>query len=83
MRATSLIAALIAAATLSVGAGAHAEGQIRIAQQFGIGYLILDVVQDQKLIEKYGKQQGVDIKVEWNSISAATCYKPPPRWPCL
>lgn len=74
MRATSrtLIAAAIAAVALSVSAGAHAEGQIRIAQQFGIGYLILDVVQDQKLIEKYGKQQGVDIKVEWNSISGAT-----------
>ena len=72
MRATSLIAAAVAAVTLGFSAGAHAEGQIRIAQQFGIGYLILDVVQDQKLIEKYGKQQGVDIKVEWNSISGAT-----------
>ena len=72
MRATSLIAAAVAAVTLAVSAGAHAEGQIRIAQQFGIGYLILDVVQDQKLIEKYGKQQGIDIKVEWNSISGAT-----------
>ena len=72
MRATSLIAAAVAAVALSISAGAHAEGQIRIAQQFGIGYLILDVVQDQKLIEKYGKQQGVDIKVEWNSISGAT-----------
>ena len=35
---------------LSLSSAAHAEGQIRIAQQFGIGYLILDVVQDQKLI---------------------------------
>ncbi len=70
MRATSFIAAAVVA--FSVNVGAHAEGQIRIAQQFGIGYLILDVVQDQKLIEKYGKQQGVDIKVEWNSISGAT-----------
>jgi NitT/TauT family transport system substrate-binding protein len=32
-----------------------AEGRISIAEQFGIGYLILDVVQDQKLIEKHGK----------------------------
>ena len=69
MRFASLIAI---AAALSLSTGAHAEGQIRIAQQFGIGYLILDVVQDQKLIEKYGKQQGIDIKVEWNSISGAT-----------
>jgi NitT/TauT family transport system substrate-binding protein len=51
---------------------AHAEGKISIAQQFGIGYLILDVVRDQKLIEKYGKQQGINIDVEWSSISGAT-----------
>lgn len=50
----------------------HAEGKISIAQQFGIGYLILDVVQDQHLIEKYGRQQGLDIKVEWRTISGAT-----------
>lgn len=72
MRFASLIATTAIAAALSLSTGAHAEGQIRIAQQFGIGYLILDVVQDQKLIEKYGKQQGIDIKVEWNSISGAT-----------
>jgi NitT/TauT family transport system substrate-binding protein len=51
---------------------AHAEGNISVAQQFGIGYLILDVVQDQHLIEKYGKQEGLDIKVEWRTISGAT-----------
>ncbi|EJL81047.1 ABC-type nitrate/sulfonate/bicarbonate transport system, periplasmic component [Herbaspirillum sp. CF444] len=72
MRFASLIATTAIAAALSLSTSAHAEGQIRIAQQFGIGYLILDVVQDQKLIEKYGKQQGIDIKVEWNSISGAT-----------
>ncbi len=52
--------------------GAQAEGRISIAQQFGIGYLILDVVQDQKLIEKHGKAAGLDIKVDWNQISGAT-----------
>ncbi|WP_374480703.1 ABC transporter substrate-binding protein [Zoogloea sp.] len=51
---------------------AHAEGQIRVAQQFGISYLILDVVHDQKLIEKHGKAHGLDIKVEWTQISGAT-----------
>ncbi|MCO8168601.1 ABC transporter substrate-binding protein [Pseudomonas sp. 21LCFQ02] len=51
---------------------AQAEGKISIAQQFGIGYLILDVVRDQKLIEKHGKQQGLDIEVNWNSVSGAT-----------
>lgn len=74
MRFTFKLVPALAAGLIAFGAAgaAHAEGQIRIAQQFGIGYLILDVVQDQKLIEKYGKKEGVDIKVEWNSISGAT-----------
>jgi NitT/TauT family transport system substrate-binding protein len=67
-----MVAAVAVLAGLLLSSAAHAEGQVRIAQQFGIGYLILDVVQDQKLIEKYAKQEGIDIKVEWNSISGAT-----------
>jgi NitT/TauT family transport system substrate-binding protein len=59
-------------ASLVIAAPAHAEGKIRVAQQFGIGYLILDVVRDQKLIEKHGKKQGIDIDVDWASISGAT-----------
>ncbi|WP_105635439.1 ABC transporter substrate-binding protein [Cronobacter dublinensis] len=51
---------------------AQAEGNISIAQQFGIGYLLLDVVRDQQLIEKEGKKEGVDIKVEWRTLSGAT-----------
>lgn len=63
----------LAAFTLSATALAvQAEGSISIAQQFGVAYLILDVVQDQKLIEKHGKAAGVDIKVDWNQISGAT-----------
>jgi NitT/TauT family transport system substrate-binding protein len=63
---------LAGAALVSAMTAVQAEGQISIAQQFGIGYLILDVVQDQKLIEKHGKALGVDIKVEWSQISGAT-----------
>lgn len=48
---------------------AHAEGQIRIAQQFGISYLLLHVVQDQKLIEKHGKAQGLAITPQWLQLS--------------
>ena len=51
---------------------AQAGETIRIAQQFGLAYLILDVVRDQKLIEKNGKAEGLDVTVEWNSISGAT-----------
>jgi len=48
---------------------ALAEGQLRIAEQFGIVYLLLDVAKDQQLIEKHGKKQGLDIKVEWAHLS--------------
>ncbi|WP_144637851.1 ABC transporter substrate-binding protein [Bordetella genomosp. 13] len=67
--------AVLLAAALSLCLGhtvAQAEGRIRLAQQFGIGYLILDVVRDQKLIEKHGKAAGLDVDVEWTQISGAT-----------
>ncbi|UXH81036.1 ABC transporter substrate-binding protein [Roseateles amylovorans] len=48
---------------------ARAEGQLRIAEQFGIVYLLLNVAQDQKLIEKHGKAEGVDIKVQSVQLS--------------
>jgi len=61
------------AGVLALAAGlAHAEGHISIAQQFGIGYLILDVVKDQKLIEKHAKAAGLEVQVEWSQISGAT-----------
>ncbi len=69
-RTAAVLTALgLAAASLA----AHAEGRIRIAQQFGIGYLLLDVVRDQKLIEKHAKAQGLPVvEVEWSAISGAT-----------
>lgn len=62
----------VGAMLFSFGAIAHAEGRLRIAEQFGIGYLLLDVARDQKLIEKHGAAAGLDIKVEWAKISGAT-----------
>jgi NitT/TauT family transport system substrate-binding protein len=48
---------------------ARAEGQIRLADQFGIVYLLLDVAKDQKLIEKQGKALGIDIQVTQVTLS--------------
>jgi NitT/TauT family transport system substrate-binding protein len=62
-------AGLLATALTLHGACAHAEGQLRIAQQFGVVYLLLNVAQDQKLIEKHGQQQGVPVKVEYVQLS--------------
>jgi len=62
-------AALVTALTLAGVAPAHAEGKIRIAEQFGVVYLLLNVAQDQKLIEKHGKKAGVEIDVDWIKLS--------------
>lgn len=70
LRRRSLAAAL-SLSFLAAGS-AHAEGQLRVAQQFGIAYLILDVVKDQQLVEKHGKAQGLAIDVQWHQISGAT-----------
>ena len=55
--------------SLGLSGTAHAEGQLRIAEQFGIVYLLLNVAQDQGLIEKQGKAAGVEIKVEFVKLS--------------
>ncbi|RMS15031.1 hypothetical protein ALP71_05675, partial [Pseudomonas coronafaciens pv. garcae] len=60
-QALTVLAAALGLCGALLSSGAQAEGKISIAQQFGIGYLILDVVRDQKLIEKHGKEQGLDI----------------------
>ena len=56
-------AAAAVALALGVSSTAQAEGKIRIAEQFGIVYLLLNVAQEQKLIEKHAKAAGVDAKV--------------------
>jgi len=62
---TGAVAASLALSALS----ARDEGRIRIAEQFGIVYLLLNVAQDQRLIEKHGKAAGVDIQVERVQLS--------------
>lgn len=64
-----IAAALVTASLLAAAPAAQAEGKIRIAEQFGVVYLLLNVAQDQKLIEKHGKKQGVDIDVDWVKLS--------------
>lgn len=67
--AAALLTVSVGAAGMSAAAPAHAEGQIRIAEQFGIVYLLLNVARDQQFIEKEGRKQGVDIKVDWVQLS--------------
>jgi len=45
---------------------ARAEmSEIKVAQQYGIGYLPLMIMEEQKLIEKHAKAAGVDVTVSW------------------
>ena len=69
MKRLTKFAAVLAALSLVASASARAEGKIRIAEQFGVVYLLLNVAQDQKLIEKHGKKQGVEIDVDWIKLS--------------
>ena len=58
--------------SLVMPSAAEAEGQLRIAEQFGVVYLLLNVVRDQHLVEKYGQQEGLDIKVDWTQLSGGS-----------
>lgn len=58
-----------AAASLGFASPVHAEGKIRIVEQFGTVFLPLDVIHDQKLVEKYGKELGIDIETQWLQLS--------------
>jgi NitT/TauT family transport system substrate-binding protein len=69
---TRVLGRTVLAAAFGVGmlAGtAWAEGSIRIAEQFGVGYLPLQVMRDQSLIEKHGEADGLEITVEWARFS--------------
>jgi NitT/TauT family transport system substrate-binding protein len=58
---------LAAAVTLAVSASiAKAEPRVvRIAKQYGIAYIPLTIIQEQKLLESEGKKLGLDLTTEW------------------
>jgi NitT/TauT family transport system substrate-binding protein len=50
--------------------GVRAEmAEIKVAQQYGIGYLPLMVMEEQKLIEKHAKAAGIDVTVAWAKLA--------------
>jgi len=51
---------------IALSGAARAEmSEIKVAQQYGIGYLPLMIMEEQKLIEKHAKAAGVDVTVSW------------------
>src|SRR5256885_12033329 len=61
-----LMAAVLAAGLLLCTHSARAEmAEINVAQQYGISYLPMMLMEDKKLIEKHAKAAGIDVKVGW------------------
>lgn len=69
------ISALLAAACIAVVAAPPVKAEVnelRVAKQYGLGYLQLILMEDQKLIEKQAKAAGLaDLKVSWNTFRSS------------
>ena len=65
------LTAIAAAALLLAGtAGGRAEiGEITIAQQFGVSFLPLMLMERDGLIEKHAKAAGVEVKTSWLKVA--------------
>jgi NitT/TauT family transport system substrate-binding protein len=67
MKSKSLRAATLAAVLAALAASARAEvSELKVAEQYGISYLPMMIMEDQKLVEKHAKEVGIpDLKVTW------------------
>src|SRR3978361_1015173 len=73
MRLQRVVQLIAAIGLLGVGLSGAARAEadtVRIAKQFGLGYLPLTMMEEEKLFEQQAKEPGLDIKVEWLRLSA-------------
>jgi len=65
--------AVLAAALMLSAITAWAEtGEVRVAKQYGLGYLQLIMMEDQQLIEKHAKAAGLgEVKVTWATFRSS------------
>jgi NitT/TauT family transport system substrate-binding protein len=67
-----VVGAAALAAAILVPRGACAEANVvRVAKQFGVGYMQYMVMQELKLIEKHAKAAGLDITTEWATFRSS------------
>lgn len=73
MRSIKVMMVVMAAlgAVLAASTRAAEVAELKIAQQFGIGYLPLTMMKANSLIEKHLKAAGLDTKVTWLVLSSA------------
>jgi NitT/TauT family transport system substrate-binding protein len=70
-KAKAALTIALAACSLSVLAPARADmSEIHVSRQYGISYLPLMIMEDQKLIEKHAKAEGIDVKVDWSKFAS-------------
>ena len=71
MRRPALLAALLALALGAVAGPARAEvSELHVAEQYGISYLPLMIMQDRQLIEKHARAEGLPgLKVSWSKFA--------------
>ncbi|WP_243375257.1 ABC transporter substrate-binding protein [Geotalea sp. SG265] len=63
------LATLMATFATTVAPAAAEVKEVRLAKQYGLGYLPLIVMEEQRLIEKHAKAAGLgDIKVTWATL---------------
>jgi len=60
-----IVGAALAAGVAGSGAARAEVSEIKVAQQYGISYLPLMLMEEGKLIEKHAKAAGIDLKVGW------------------
>ena len=67
-----LVAVAALAAALIVPKTALAEANVvRVAKQFGVGYMQYMVMQELKLVEKHAKAAGLDVTTEWSTFRSS------------
>jgi NitT/TauT family transport system substrate-binding protein len=71
MKPHPILAAVLAAILVAGTSGARAEvSEVHIAEQYGISYLPLMIMQDRQLIEKHAKAEGIpELKVSWSKFA--------------
>ena len=70
--AQSLLLAAFGALAMASSAVFAEPTEIRVAKQYGLGYLQMMVMEDQKMVEKQAKAQGLgDVKVTWATFRSS------------
>ena len=73
MISTMRVLSIVAVIALTASAAAAGEvTELRVAKQYGLGYLQMMVMEEMKLVEKHTKAAGLgDVKVNWSTFRSS------------